>query len=139
MSYGDDVLSDIFDRTSGRCHLCHKQVAFKNYGVVGARGGWEVDHSRARSRGGSGHGNNLYAACWRCNRSKGNVSTRTARAWNGYRRAPLSVEKRQSRKEKNALAAGLLGGLVGWMAGPAGLLAGAALGAALGYETDPDQ
>jgi 5-methylcytosine-specific restriction endonuclease McrA len=39
--------------------------------AAGERGVWEVEHSVARAKCGSNHGNNLYAACITCNRSKG--------------------------------------------------------------------
>lgn len=53
MAYSKDTLRHICDKTSSRCHICWKKVAWKNYGIVGARMAWEVDHSNPRARGGS--------------------------------------------------------------------------------------
>lgn len=36
MAFNDAMLNQIYDRTSGRCHICHKKLAYKNYGAVGA-------------------------------------------------------------------------------------------------------
>ncbi|MFZ5862381.1 MAG: HNH endonuclease [Nitrospirota bacterium] len=138
MRYSDEELTAIFDRASGYCHLCRKKLAFKNYGVLGARGAWEVDHSRPRVRGGCDLGINLYPACCVCNRSKGSVSTRTVRGWNGYSKAPLSNTRRKLEKRNNAIVGGVLGGLLGLVAGPFGAVAGAAIGATLGHEANPD-
>lgn len=70
MSYCKAELDRIFTTTAGRCHLCHRRLARKNYGADGQRGAWEVDHSLPRARGGSDHGNNLRPAHIACNRSK---------------------------------------------------------------------
>ncbi len=91
MGFTDEELNYIYDRISGYCHICRKKLAFKNYGLFGARSAWEVEHSNPKSRGGTNHLNNLYAACIPCNRSKNNLSTRTARAAYGNRKAPLST------------------------------------------------
>jgi len=140
MAYSDEQLSRIYDRTSGYCHICHRKLAFSNYGRFGAKGAWEVEHSNAQARGGTGNACNLYAACISCNRSKGTLRTKTARAWNGKRRAPLSYAKRQAAKEKQALAGGLIGGALGGLVvGPIGALTGAALGAGWSGKQNPDR
>lgn len=138
MAFSDEKLNRIYDRTAGRCHICGARLAFCNYGVVGARGAWEVEHSVPKCAGGTDHLNNLYAACISCNRSKGRGSTRLFRAKCGRTRAPLSVKRREQIKSSNAVAGGLLGGALGAMAGPWGMLAGALLGANAGYDEDPD-
>ena len=102
MKFDDETLDRIFHRTDGQCHICRKRLSFSNYGLVGKRGAWEVEHSRPRSKGGTNHRNNLYTACISCNRSKGNGTTASARAANGYRTAPLSEKK----KNENAWAGG---------------------------------
>src|SRR5439155_23025161 len=101
MSFSDETLSCIHDRTSGYCHLCWLKVCFRNYGIIRARGAWEVEHSITWARGGTDHLNNLYPACIPCNRSKGTISTRTVRAWNGRTRAPLSRYRRQEIRNRN--------------------------------------
>lgn len=137
MVYDKSQLRRIYDRTDGYCHICHRKLALKNYGVLDARGGWEVDHSRARANGGSNHGNNLYAACTSCNRQKSDHHTRTARSWNGTTRAPFSkAEKKAIRKERTAIGA-FIGGCVGLIAGPAGMVIGAGLGGAIGNSVRP--
>jgi len=76
MGYTDEELSYIFDKTHGHCWHCGKQLAWQNYGMVGKRGAWEVDHSRPLSRGGTDYLRNLVPACIECNRSKRNLSSR---------------------------------------------------------------
>jgi hypothetical protein len=41
-------LNAIYDRTSGYCHIFHRKLVFTNYGIVGAKGAWEVEHSGPR-------------------------------------------------------------------------------------------
>ncbi len=72
MAYDDKRLRRIYDKTGGYCHHCDKKLAFTNYGVVGARAAWEVDHGSPRSRGGTDHLNNLHPSCIPCNRDKSN-------------------------------------------------------------------
>ena len=78
MGFSDDELNDIYDKTDGYCEYCGKKIAFKNYGMAGERGAWEVDHSNPRSRGGTDYMRNLVPACISCNRDK---SDRTGRAY----------------------------------------------------------
>lgn len=100
MLYTRAELKAIYDRTGGYCHLCHGKMYFSNYGLPDARGGWEVDHSRPRASGGTDHGNNLYGAHISCNRDKGALSSRAARARHGTTRAPKSREQRQDEKRE---------------------------------------
>ena len=73
MQYSDDRLNQIYDKTNGICRHCGKQLAFKNFGNRRARGGWEVDHSVPRSRGGSDNLRNLWPTCRQCNLSKSSL------------------------------------------------------------------
>jgi hypothetical protein len=124
----------------GTATLCGRKICFSNYGIVGAKGAWEVEHSRPQALGGTHPGNNKYAACIPCNREKGHRwSTRTVRAWNGQRRAPLSPKKRRAAKQQQALAGAALGGLVGYAFGPLGSMIGAAIGASIGEKQNPDR
>jgi len=133
-------INAIYDRTSGYCHICGRKVFFRNYGLLGAKGAWEIEHSRPRARGGTNHSNNLYAACIPCNREKGHrSSTRTVRAWNGRRRAPLSRSKRAEAKQRQALSGAVLCGFAGSVFGPLGAIVGAALGATIGEKQNPDR
>lgn len=139
MTYSRRQLRRIYDRTSGYCHLCHRKLAFTNYGEYGAKGAWEVEHSNARVRGGSNQLNNLYAAHVTCNRSKQDLSTRTARASNGKSRAPLSKSARKRAKIGNSIAGGLLGYGLGAAIHPALRILGAIVGAGLGHSRNPDR
>lgn len=137
MAYDDQRLCAIYDRTNGYCHICHRKLSLKNYGAIGERAAWEVEHSRPRVRGGTDHGNNLYPACIACNRSKSDYSTRTARGWNGTTRAPLSKEKKKKIKSENTVTGGVIGGIIGLVGGPVGVAIGASIGAAFGRSIKP--
>jgi hypothetical protein len=100
MSYSDEVLSRIWDRTGGECHLCGGRLTFMNHGKLGRAGAWEVDHSRAHARGGTDHGNNLWPAHIPCNREKSIRTSGAARATYGLTRAPLSKEQRRRAQEQ---------------------------------------
>lgn len=129
MTFNQETLNHVYDRTDGHCHICRKKLVRKNYGVLGSRGAWEAEHSKPRAQGGSNHGNNLYAACISCNRSKGKSSTRSARSKNGFKAAPYSQEK----KTKNAwLGAGTVCGAAWLLAPPQFKIPMAILGALLG-------
>ena len=138
MSFTDDKLDRIYQRTEGRCHICRKQLSLRNYGVLGKRGAWEVEHSKPRSKGGTDHMNNLYAACIACNRKKGNSSTVSARSANGYRCAPLS----QAKRGENAVAGGVVGALAFLLVPPhlrlAAAVVGGVVGAVVGKSYEPD-
>lgn len=140
MGHTDEDLTDIFERTDGRCHLCFVRLAFSNYGRFGERGAWEVEHSNPRANGGTDRLNNLYAACISCNRAKGTRPTRAVRGWRGYGAAPYSTAKRRSVRWGNAF----LGALIGYLAGSYVNVSSAwlwilALGLAwLAYRLEPD-
>lgn len=140
MAYTTDELRLIYNRTSGRCHICGKVLALKNNGLFGEKGAWEVEHSNARARGGTDRLNNLYAACISCNRSKGTVTTRTARRREGRQTAPLSREKEKVARTENAVLGGGAGFIVGAALGgtPLGLLL-LLLGAAIGHDVNPQK
>src|SRR6267378_582017 len=103
MKYSPERLRQIYDRSSGYCHICAKKLSFSNYGQTGARGAWEVEHSNPQANGGTDRLSNLYPAHIKCNREKQDHTTRTARAWNDRTRAPLSSEKRKETKLVNAV------------------------------------
>ena len=69
-----------------------------------------------------------------CNRSKQAVSSRSARARYGRRRAPLPTKRRAAAKAENAFAVGVLGFIVGAALGPGAAILGTALGAGIGHE-----
>lgn len=139
MKFTHDDINEIYDRTSGYCHICHKKLSFKNYGLLGARGCWEIEHSNPKKNGGTHRKNNLYPACIRCNRSKGASCTKKARAKNGKRKAPLSKTKRKNEKVKQAVTGGVLGAAAGSVFGPWGTVIGGAIGAKIGHNQNPDK
>ena len=133
MAYTRTELKEIYDRTSGYCHICHRKMSFTNYGRPGQKGAWEIEHSVPRSKGGTDHGNNLFGAHITCNREKSNYTTQTARRWHGTSRAPLSRKKNQQARASNTAGGALIGGLVGLAGGgPVGAVLGALGGAAIG-------
>ena len=140
MPFDSEKLKRIYDRTSGYCHLCHAKVAFTNYGRLGAKGAWHVEHSRARARGGSDHGNNLYPACISCNVGKATMSAAAARRSHSKSKVPLSREARRAAKADNALLGAVAAGAAGGaLFGPIGALGGVVLGAFKAYGKNPDK
>jgi hypothetical protein len=138
LSFTPERLDEIFERTDGKCHLCGKGMCRSNYATLGARGAWEVEHSNPRCKGGSDHLNNLYGAHIRCNRFKGQKMTRTARSWHGRTKAPLSAQKKQDVRQRNACGLAALGLALGAMTGGLGpALFWGATGAAVGNSLDP--
>lgn len=138
MAYDKKRRDAIFDRTDGRCHICRKQLARKNYGTHGRRGAWEVDHSKPRAKGGSDHLNNLYPACISCNRNKRASDTRTVRSRNGYRAAPLSAQKKTQNGALGATLCTVAARAILPALGPLGLVGSAALGFWLGVNYEPE-
>ncbi len=144
MQTGNVVRKKIYGRTGGACHLCHGKLALVNYGRIGARGAWEIEHSVPRAKGGTDSLNNLYAAHISCNRSKGVWSTRSARRQFGQIRAPLSFARRRQIQIQRAVIAGVAGGALGyWVAAQLewtddrkwlATVAGAALCAMIAYQ-----
>lgn len=133
MSYDDKTSRFIYRRTDGNCHLCWGKMFFTNYVRPGARGAWEVEHSRARALGGSEHGSNLYGAHIACNRTKGSATSRTARRWNGQTRAPLSTKAKKAARTRNGFVGTGVGAVLGGaLAGPPGAWLGAGIGSVIG-------
>ena len=130
------TLQRIFEKTGGRCHLTGQPLTFKNYGIFGAPGGWEIDHSIPVSRGGTDHLNNLYPALISANRAKCDSSSRSARNQNGMTRAPMSEQQEQRAHEKNTWAGLGIGAVIGLPFGPLGIGAGAFIGAVLGANAE---
>ena len=133
MAFTNERLNDIFDKTDGRCHVCHKQLAFKSYNAFTRRGAWEVDHSVPKARGGTDHLNNLFAACISCNRQKRDASTSSARRASGQTRAPYSLERKERIRNGNTATGAVSGAIAGaTVAGPLGAVIGGVAGAVLG-------
>jgi hypothetical protein len=130
-------LKQIFQKTDGRCHICYGKLSFSNHGKMGAKGGWHIEHSVPRAKGGTDHLNNLYAACIGCNHDKGILSSRTARSTCGKSRAPFSKTKKESIKEDNTGAGIIIGGILGLVGGPIGCVIGATVGGIIGNNNSP--
>lgn len=136
--FTDDQLDRIYARTGGHCHICRGRMARANYGRPGTRGEWSVDHSVPQVKGGSHHLNNLYAAHWSCNSSKGAGANRSARAVHGYRQAPLAHSAKKEAVAGNAIAGGALGLLAGALiGGPVAAVICLTIGACVGADADP--
>ncbi|MBL7739074.1 MAG: HNH endonuclease [Chitinophagaceae bacterium] len=130
-------LKVIYCRTQGYCHLCERKLSFINYGIRGAKGAWHIEHSVAKARGGTNHGNNLYAACISCNLEKGTTGSRSIRRRNGVSRAPYSRKKCERIRRDNSFAGMLAGGIAGAAFGPGGVIAGAIIGGVCGRVNSP--
>ncbi len=72
-SWGIAQLLAIYRRTRGRCTYCGIRLRWDLHGVRTAQG-WEVDHWIPRSRDGDDDPENLWPACWACNRSKNDMT-----------------------------------------------------------------
>ncbi len=130
-------LKQIFRRTDGRCHICHRKLNFKHHGKRGFSGAWHIEHSVPRANGGTDRLNNLYPACIDCNHAKGVLSTRSARGMCGKTRAPYSRAKKDAIRESNVGTGVVIGTIIGSVGGPWGMLIGAAIGGMIGNENPP--
>jgi 5-methylcytosine-specific restriction endonuclease McrA len=139
MKFTEQQLQRIYRRTSGYCHICHKKLAYGNYGKFGHRGAWEVDHSNCQANDGGHHGNNLFAACISCNRRKSDSTTAVARRRHNKVRAPLSRSKRKAAKFENGIAGAIVGGAVGAIFGPPGVAIGSIVGGCIAANQNPDR
>jgi len=113
LRYSNELLGHLYDKTAGRCHICRRALVQSAYGLRKSLGGWEIDHSRARAKGGSNSRRNLYPACVSCNRSKQARSTRAARRVHGYRTAPLSRRALARRRGRAIFGLTCLATLIG--------------------------
>jgi hypothetical protein len=142
--YTETILTKVFDKTDGKCHLCGKTLVFKNYGVKGARGEWQVEHSKSIEQGGTDHLNNLYSSCPVCNPEKGGKKTAAEmRVKKGIERLPNSktenVKLKEQNKTERTKEGAVLGGVIGSaVAGPLGAFVGSFLGAELGKHLADD-
>ena len=79
ISFSEERLQQIYNKTKGYCHHCDIKLAWKNYGNINGKAGWEIDHSIPISKGGTNHLNNLIPSCIPCNRDKGSRTTKQYR------------------------------------------------------------
>lgn len=73
MPYNDEELTLIFYWADGLCFYCEKKLSFSNYGKVGERGAWEVDHFIPIASNGAHQMYNLVPACVSCNTEKSDM------------------------------------------------------------------
>jgi hypothetical protein len=133
MNRSTERLNAIYNKTDGYCHLCHRKLSFKNYGVRNSKGAWHIEHSIPRANGGTDHLNNLYAACIPCNEDKGTRHNRSVRKQNGVTRAPHCRVKKQQVREGNMTIMGGIGLLIGsGIGGPLGAFIGVVIGSEIG-------
>lgn len=125
-------LKKIFDKTDGYCHICHKKLQFRDYGIL-----WQVEHSKPKAKGGTDHLNNLFAAHSKCNIEKGVSNSASARKKYGKTRAPYSKMKKSSMQRDNTTAGSVIGGIIGIIAGPVGVAIGATIGGIIGNDSSP--
>lgn len=70
MAYSDDEVNWVHDRTDGYCFYCDKRLSFRNYGIVGGSGCWEIDHFIPIASSGAHQPYNWVPACVDCNTRK---------------------------------------------------------------------
>jgi len=73
MGYRNEDLNDIYDRTGGYCFYCDMRLSWMNYGKVGVRAAWEVDHFIPIRSNGAHQFYNLVPACVGCNTEKSSL------------------------------------------------------------------
>lgn len=69
----EDTVNEVYDLTGGRCLYCGKRLSFHNYGKVGERGAWEIDHFIPFTSRGRDGIENFVPACIACNTEKGRL------------------------------------------------------------------
>jgi 5-methylcytosine-specific restriction endonuclease McrA len=73
MPYTNGEVNLVYDRTGGRCFYCGIQLSFRNYGAIGKKGAWEVDHFIPIASNGAHQLYNWVPACVSCNTEKGDL------------------------------------------------------------------
>jgi 5-methylcytosine-specific restriction endonuclease McrA len=74
LTWDEETKRFVYEKNNGYCRYCDKKLSWINYGLIGARGAWEIDHSVPKALGGTDYFRNLWPACIDCNRDKG-IST----------------------------------------------------------------
>ena len=112
---------------------------FINHGINSGRDEWEIEHSKPKSKGGTDHLNNLYAACVKCNREKSNGTNYSIRSIKGVKKAPLTEDKKDKKVFSNTVKGVITGAAVDRFFGPIGIIAGGVIGAVYGSNMNPDK
>jgi len=112
--YGD--IREIWSRTGGKCHLCHRPVDLDTYGLIALYGAEaaSIDHLTPQSHGGDHHPDNLRIAHHGCNSRRGTRDPIDAReSASGRSWEPLSDGERLGVVLASAAACTALGAGVG--------------------------
>lgn len=112
--YGN--VRDIWARTGGKCHLCHRPVDLSTYGLVEIYGAEaaSVDHLVPQSLGGDHGFENLRIAHVGCNSRRGTQDPVDARfSQSGRTWEPFSTGARVGVVLTSTLGLGLVGALAG--------------------------
>jgi len=72
-NYTQDDVNWVYDRTGGYCFYCDSKLSFANYGKVGRKGAWEIDHFIPLRSGGAHQPYNWVSACIDCNTRKADL------------------------------------------------------------------
>ncbi len=73
MSYTDEDISWVYDRTGGCCFYCDTRLSFHNHGAVGRKGAGEIGHFIPLSSNGAHQLYNWVPACVDCSTRKGDL------------------------------------------------------------------
>ena len=73
MAHTNGDVNWVYDRAEGHCFYCGIQLSFKNYGDVGQKGAWEIDHFIPIASNGADQLYNWVPACVNCNTEKADL------------------------------------------------------------------
>lgn len=73
MNANEILINLVYYRNDGYCFYCDKRLSYQNYGIVGSRGAWEIDHFIPFSRNGADKISNFVPACIDCNSRKADL------------------------------------------------------------------
>ena len=111
MKMTNELLDKVYAKTDGRCHLCHRRIVRSHHGQTDVLTGWHVDHSKARSVGGTDHLNNLFPACWECNLRKQALPSHIIRRRNGVSGIPQSRARKEQESDWDSAIGWILGAI----------------------------
>ncbi len=73
MGYTDEDVNWVYARTEGQCFYCGIRLSFRNYGIVGNKCAWEIDHFIPIVSNGAHQPYNWVPACVNCNTEKSDM------------------------------------------------------------------
>lgn len=68
MSFSQTTVKEAWEKATGHCERCHKQLVWNNRGDEGQRGAWEAHHRLSASHGGSDTLSNCEILCVDCHK-----------------------------------------------------------------------